>query len=187
MDDNVIIALYLDRDERAIQETRDKYDLFCRNIAFNILHDYEDADECVADTYLRTWNTIPPVIPTVLSAFLAKITRRLSIDRLRFNRAKKRYTASEVSFDELRDCVSAPDDLGEQIEAEELAGHINVFLSRLRADERDLFICRYFYCDSILELRQQFSCSESKVKTTLFRTRKKLKDYLEREGLLHDD
>lgn len=186
MIDNEIIALYLQRNEQAIFHTREKYGGFCYRISFNILGNNEDSQECVNDTYIKTWNSIPPHEPTVFSAFLAKITRALSISRLRQITAKKRDRGAAVSFDELDECLSAKGELYEKMEAEELKAVIEDFLRNQRADERNIFICRYFYGDSVQDISHRFNYSQSKVKTTLHRTRKKLKAQLIKEGVFDE-
>lgn len=182
MTDRDIIALYFARDERAIEKTRDKYGGFCYSIAYNLLGSREDSDECVNDTYLGAWNAMPPHKPEILSAFLAKITRRLGISRLRKRRAQKRsHTA--VALDELEECVADTGLVYDHMETEELRDMLQAFLGTVPQKERDMFVCRYFYCDSIAQIATRFFCSQSKAKTTLFRTRQKLRAYLTERGV----
>lgn len=186
MTDNEIITLYFNRDEKAIYCTSEKYGGFCYKIAFNILGNYEDSQECVNDTYIKTWQSIPPHEPTVFSAFLAKITRALSISRLRQITAKKRDIKATCSFDELNQCLAEKGELYERMEAEELKEIIEGFLKNQKDMVRDIFICRYFYGESVTDISLRFHCTQSKVKTTLHRTRVKLKEHLIKEGVFDE-
>ena len=183
MEDTQIVDLYWTRSEHAITETAAKYGKYCYAIAYRILANAEDADESVNDTYLDAWNAMPPHRPSLLSTFLGKITRRLSIDRWRKCSAEKRGSGElPLALEELNDCIPARETVEQAIECKELAGAINGFLACLPETERDLFVCRYWFLASVRELGRKFQISESKVKTTLFRTRKKLSDYLQKEG-----
>lgn len=186
MTDNEIIALYFKRDEQAIFHTSEKYGGFCYKISFNILGNNEDSQECVNDTYVKAWNSIPPHEPSVFSAFLAKITRALSISRLRQITAQKRDRSATVSFDELDQCLGNKGELYEKMEVEELKAIIENFLRNQSDSERNIFICRYFYGDSVSDISRRFNYSQSKVKTTLHRTRKKLKSQLIKEGVFDE-
>ncbi len=186
MTDSEIVALYWERNENAIVLTKEKYGGFCYKIAYNILGIPEDSQECVSDTYLKAWHSIPPHKPDVLSAFLAKITRALSVSRLRKLTALKRDIKQSVSFEELNDCLAAKGELYEKMEAEELKEIIEDFLKNQKDMVRDVFICRYFYGDSVAEISLRFHCSQSKVKTTLHRTRVKLKEHLIKEGVFDE-
>lgn len=182
MTDSDIIALYFARDERAIAKTRDKYGVFCYSIAYNLLGDREDSEECVNDAYLGAWNAMPPHKPAILSAFLAKITRRLSVSRLRKRRAQKRdHTA--VPLDELAECVADTGLVYDHMETEELRDMLQAFLGTVSQRERDMFVCRYFYGDSIAQISARFFCTQSRAKTALFRTRQKLRTYLTERGV----
>ena len=183
MEDASIVALYWERNESAIKATSDKYGRYLTKIAWNILADREDAEESVNDTYLHAWNAMPPHRPHVLSTFLGKITRQLSIDIYRKRRSAKRGGSEyALSLDELSDCVSGKGSPEEAFEAEELAGHINRFLRDLTPEARKLFICRYYYFDPISDAASSLGMTEGKAKTLLFRTRRKLKEYLGKEG-----
>lgn len=185
MDDERIIALYWQRDEKAILETKEKYGNLCYTIAYRILQNYEDAEECENDTYLEAWNNIPPQKPSILSAFLGTITRRKSIDKWRKKKADKRGGGEyEMSIYELENCI--PDDkaIDNQLEVEELAKSISTFLRELPETERNVFLRRYWYFDSIKEICERYGFGQSKVKTMLSRTRKKILINLEKEGLL---
>lgn len=186
MEDKDIIELYFSRNEDAINQTKDKYGKACYKIAYNILFNNEDSEECVNETYLGAWNSIPPHKPDLLSAFLFKLTRRLSISRLRMNLAKKRYDCRTIPFDEIDFCVEAKSRVYDNIEVEDLTRIIESFLKKQSVNARRIFICRYFYCDSISEISERFNFSHSKVKTTLFRTREKLKHCLIEEGVFDE-
>ncbi|MBQ7774901.1 MAG: sigma-70 family RNA polymerase sigma factor [Lachnospiraceae bacterium] len=184
MEDKQIIDLYWERSERAIEETASKYGKYCYSIAFNILYNNEDADESVNDTYLGAWKSMPPHKPELLSAFLGKITRHISLNKWRHKNAEKRGGGQvALALDELLECVPSQEKVDEQIEAKELAKTIDTFLATLKEDERRVFVCRYWYLDPIADICKQFGYSESKVKSMLFRTRGKLLTYLEKEGV----
>lgn len=183
MEDEKIVSLYWDRDERAIQETEIKYDRYLTKIAYNILNNQEDSRESVNDTYLAAWNSMPPHKPNVLSAYLAKLTRRISIDCFRYRTRDKRL-ASEyaVSLSELEDCVSGGNTTEEIVNVKLLADAIGIYL-RLQSEEaRTAFIGRYYFLDPLKEVAAYCGMSESKCKSLLHRTRIGLKDYLEKEG-----
>jgi len=186
MEDNKIIDMCFNRDENAILYTQEKYGSYCYKIAFNILQNFEDSNECLNDTYVETWNAIPPHRPNIFSAFLAKITRRLSISMLRKNTAQKRYTKSDLCFDELNECIGENSQVYNNIEAEELKDIIERFLLKRSKDERNRFICRYFYGDSIKDICKQYNFSTSKVKTALHRIRQALKQHLIKEGVFYE-
>lgn len=186
MEDRQIIDMYFERNQDAVLYTQQKYGKYCYKIAFNILKNFEDSSECENDTYIETWNAIPPHRPSIFSAFLAKITRRLSISKLRSNTAKKRCSHDNVCFEELSECISDKSEVYDTIEVEELKDIIEKFLKKRSADERNIFICRYFYADSIEDISKQFGFSQSKVKTTLHRNRKELKEHLIKEGVFSE-
>jgi RNA polymerase sigma-70 factor (ECF subfamily) len=183
MEDLDIIELYWQREEEAISETKKKYGNYLFTIANNILKDDFDSEEVVDDTYLKTWNRLPPERPSVFSAFLAKITRQFSIDRYRFRNAQKRGNGEYAkSLDELADMVSGNNDPVQSVNAIILAESINRFLWSLPQKQRSLFVLRYFHCVS---LRQAASCcgyATANAKTILFRLRQDLRAYLNKEG-----
>lgn len=183
MDDRSIVALYWQRNERAIEETVTKYGKYLYSISYQILSNEEDAEECVNDTYNDAWQAMPPHRPSILSTFLGKITRRNSIDLWRKHNAEKRG-GGEIALvlDELEECVSGNNDVESEIERQELQKKINVFLMGLPRRECHVFICRYWYMNSISDIAKQFNYSESKIKSMLFRTRDKLRIMLEKEG-----
>ena len=182
MEDQGIIALFFARSERAIEETDKKYGGYCYSIAYNILSNREDSEESVNDTYLAAWNTIPPRKPNFLNAFLAKITRYISIDRWRKNSTKRRGGGQIIlALEELGECITAGNVETEFARAE-LTRVINEFLSSLSETERNVFLCRYWYMDSIQTISQISGFSQSKVTSMLHRTRGKLRKVLTEEG-----
>ena len=182
MDDHQIIELYWKREERAINETHQKYGGYCYAIAYRILQNREDAEESMNDTYFGAWKSMPPHRPQFLATFLGKITRNLSLKKWRTRTAEKRGGGEvEQTLEELKDCIPAPKTVEEEIEVRVLAEIIDNFLRQCSAEEREVFLCRYWYFDSISEISEQFGFSESKVKMLLLRTRKKLLKRLERE------
>ena len=184
MEDERIVALYWERSEQAIAETEKKYDHYLEKIAYNILNNLEDSRESVNDTYLAAWNTMPPKRPNALSAFLGKITRYISLDRWKRRSASKRGGGqTTLALDELEECVSGGENPEERLARKELLALVNRFLGDLPETERRVFVCRYWYLDSISEIAQRFDFTESKVKTMLHRTRQKLSHQLEKEGM----
>ena len=184
MDDTQIIDLYWDRDQGAITATAGKYGSFLHALSWNILRSHHDAEECVNDTYFRAWNAMPPQRPGILSAFFAKLTRNLSLDRWRRERAAKRGgSQTEAALHELEDCL--PDRHGpeEQLEAGETAALISAFLRAQPELDRRLFVRRYFYLESVAALAARFRLTQGQVKSRLHRTRGRLKRALEQEGV----
>lgn len=185
MEDHEIINLYYDRAQQAITETSGKYNAYCMHIARAILGDEEDAKECVNDTWLKAWNTIPPQKPKHLAAYLGRITRNASIDRMRTRTRKQRGGhETELVLEELQDCIAHSTNVEREIEGRELTAAINVFLGTLSAFDRNVFVCRYWYLDPVRDIAKATHASESRIKSILFRLRKKLRVYLEEEGLL---
>ena len=185
MEDERIVELFWMRSEKAITETSAKYGKYCYFVAYNILSSAEDAEESVNDTYLDAWNSMPPHRPAILSTFLGKITRRIAIDRWRGRDAKKRGGGEvALTLEELAECVSSGYDVEREIEERELIGVLNTFLGKLPIDQRDVFICRYFFLMSVSEICDKFGFGQSKVKSMLSRTRKKLRDNFVKEGLI---
>lgn len=182
MDDGQIIELYFRRDESAIRETDIKYGRLCFGIAHNILGAELDAEECVNDTYFSVWNAIPPQRPNCFAAFIGRIARSLSLKRLRFNTARKRSAQAELSLSELEEIL--PDDRWRpDLRAESLGELISCFLRGESEDARRVFLRRYWFFDSIADIAADCSFSESKVKSMLLRTRRRLRDYLREEGV----
>ena len=185
MDDSRIVDLYWERSEQAICETERKYGNYCFSIANNILPYREDAEESVNDTYLAAWNVIPPQKPTLLGAFLGRITRNLSLKKLRSNTAAKRGGNEAIlSLEELSDCIPAGKSFDEALQAQELADIISNFLRSLSKTEQKIFVVRYWYCASIQEIAVDFGFTQSKVKMMLLRTRTQLREHLIKEGIL---
>ena len=183
MEDEAIVSLYWDRDERAIRETEEKYDRYLTKIAYNILNDREDSRESVNDTYLAAWNSMPPHRPGVLSAYLAKLTRRISIDRFRYRTRDKRAGSEyTLSLQELGDCVSGGNTTEEIVNVKLLADSIGIFLRLQSQEARTTFLARYYFLDSVKDIARSSGMSESKVKSLLHRTRVALKKHLEEEG-----
>lgn len=183
MEDTEIIALYWDRDERAISETTEKYGSYCHSISYRLLQNTEDAKECVNDTYVGAWNSIPPHRPGLLSAFLGKITRRISLNRLRERNAGKRAAGQyALTLNELSDCIPSGQRAEDMAETKELTRILNAFLATLATEERRVFLCRYWYFDSVKEIANRFNCGQSKIKMMLKRTREKLLTHLKKEG-----
>jgi len=181
MDDNKILALYRERNEHAIEETAAKYGRLCLTVATNLLASPEDANECVNDTWLALWNSIPPEEPENLTAYICRITRNLALNRLRLANTAKRAAGAEISIHELEEIL--PDTRQQpQPDAQELGRLINAFLHTEKPAARDVFVRKYWFFDSVSEIARQYGYSENKVKSMLFRTRNKLKAYLKKEG-----
>ena len=182
MDDSKIVQLYWDRDEQAIPATSDKYGTYCISIAQNILGNQEDAEECVNDTYMSAWNSMPPHRPKILSVFLGKITRNLSLNRYKQNTAGKRGGGEvPVVLDAIAELVSDTGSVEQEVDRKELVKAIDAFLDRLPTDKRSIFICRYWYFDSVSKIAARFGMTENHVSVTLNRLRVKLhNDLLER-------
>ena len=181
MQDHEIVALYWKRDENAISETRDKYGVYCYTIAFNILYSNEDAEECVNDTYIKAWNTMPPQKPTVLSAFLGKITRNLAINRYKQERAAKRDVRLTEVFCEADGTMSGK--YTDPLDEIALKDAINSFLASLSREHRIIFLRRYWYMSSVSEIARDYRIPEGTVKSILSRTRIKFRTHLEKEGI----
>lgn len=182
MKDEQIIALFEARSADAIEQTRIKYGPLCRSLAGKLLHSEEDVEECLNDTYLALWNAIPPAKPAPLSAYLAKITRNLALKKLEHQTAEKRDRNATLSFDELDECLSAPGDREQAVDAIVLRQAITDFLQDQSKENRCIFLRRYFFFDSVKEIARRYGLSESKVKSSLLRTRNKLRTYLIQEG-----
>ena len=183
MTDESIVELYWSRSEDAISETAHKYGGYCFTVANNILDSREDSEECVNDTYMRAWDSMPEARPRRLSAFLAKITRNLALNRRRKNTAKKRGGAGlESALDELSEVVSGVEDTEKALDEILLAEALDTFLASLGDEARDLFVLRYFSVRAIAEIAEMKDMNEGAVRASLFRTRKKLAEYLRKEG-----
>ena len=182
MTDDQIIDLYWARNEQAIACTDHAYGHRLLNVAGRILDDFQDSEECVSDTYLKAWQSIPPQRPTYFYAFLAAICRRLAFGKLDWDNALKRKAEVVTLSDEMQLCI--PDRGWERkLEGEEIGHLLNEFLAALPKESRMIFLRRYWYGESVAETARYFGCSQSKVKTSLHRTREKLKGFLEKEGV----
>ena len=182
MTDREIVSLFFARSENAISALRDKYGKLCRPVAMNILKNESDAEECESDTSLRVWETIPPSDPDPLSPFVVRITRNLALDRYRYTRAARRYGGGDALLSELEDVLSTQGETEEEVLRGELARCISCFLRTLRAEDRKLFVRRYWYGDDMAYLASLFGISENSAAVKLFRVRKKMKMHLEKEG-----
>ena len=182
MEDSAIVQLYWDRDERAIAESDGKYGPLCRSVALRVLGSPEDSEECVSDTWLRSWNAMPPERPARLGAFLAKITRNLALDRWRRDRTAKRYTGeTALALEELGDVVSG-EELEDEVQRRELGRVINGFLRSLPEGDRDLFLRRYWGLETLDALAKAEGMSRSALHRRLKRLRGKLAEHLRKEG-----
>lgn len=185
MDDREIVELYWQRSDRAIAETAARYSAYCHTIAENILHDPGDAEECVNDTWLRAWNSMPDQRPERLRPYLGRLTRWLSLERRRKDGRLKRGGGDYVlALEELDNCLASSDSTERQIETKELAAAIDRFLAALAAEERRVFLARYWFACPIRTIAERRGFSEAKVKTMLHRTRRKLRQHLQKEGYL---
>lgn len=184
MEDEMILKLFWARQEEAIAETDRKYGRMCSGISYNLLRDPQDAEECVNETYLGLWNTIPPQHPKVFSAYIAKLVRNISMKRLTYLNARKRNMGSVVSIHELEQMIPDGRSIEDHVAAEELARSIAEYLASLDYESRNIFLRRYWFFDSISEIAHRFGISESKVKSQLFRIRNRLYAHLIKEGLI---
>lgn len=184
MEDLEIVDLYWARDESAISETARKHGAYCRYIAYHILWNEEDSEECVNDTYLSAWRAMPDQRPARLGPFLGKITRNLALNRREAYHAEKRgHGQTPLALDELRECVPAPDQTAQAVDDLALAQLLNRFLASLPREKRKIFMRRYWYLSPVKEIAADYSMSESKVKMILLRARKSLKQLLKDEGI----
>lgn len=184
MDDESIIDLFFARSEQAIKELDSKYGKVCHRLSYNILHNDLDAEECVNDAYLGTWNAIPPQRPNPLPTFLCKIVRNLSIMRHHTNTAMKRNSIYDVALDEIEDCLSSPETVEKELETKELARNIEGFLDTLTEENRVIFMRRYWFSDSYADIAERVGMTEKNVSVRLTRTRKQMRDYLIERGVL---
>lgn len=183
MKDSQIVELYLERSEKAVWETDNKYKSYLIKIALNILQSIHDAEEAINDAYLALWNSIHPSSPSNLATFTAKILRRICIDKLKHQNAEKRGSGEILLIlDELSYCTPSGQTAEEEFLKSELSKSINSFLYSLPEEKRNIFVCRYFYADSINSIANSLGYSESKIKSVINRTGKQLKDYLHKEG-----
>lgn len=177
--DDQIIELFFQRSENAIDETDKKYGAYCRKISMNILGVREDCEEAVNDAYLKAWNSIPPSRPDPLKTFMGLLTRRISINRYQYYRAQKRNLYFETLLSEVEEMIPSVTNFDEG----EISRAVNEFLKGLKRENRVFFVRRYWYSESIEDIAKLYGCGTSKVKSSLFRTRKALRAYLEKEGI----
>ena len=184
MEDREIVDLYWKRSDLAISETDQKYGRYCRTIAYNICGTNEDAEECVNDTWFRAWNRMPSERPTILSAFLGCITRNLAINTIKAkNRIKRGGGEASLALEELSKCISDGRSPEKALEEKELEKLIGRFTAALKETDRMIFVLRYWYLAPVADIAKKLQCSQGKVKSSLFRTRKKLREALQEEGL----
>lgn len=185
MEDAYIVNLYWARNEEAIPKTAEKYGNFCYTIAKNILLYHEDAEECVNDTYLQAWNSMPPHSPSCLRTFLGKLTRNISFNRYKHNTAAKRGGRQlNLVLEELAGCVSGNEDVQSALDRKICVDAINAFLKDLPQQQRSIFLCRYWYTDSIADIAKRFDMTVGAVAMLLSRLRRKLRRHLEKEGIM---
>lgn len=183
MNDEEIVKLFWERDESALSAAADKFGSYCKRIALNILENTEDSEECVNETLMRAWKNIPPSKPENLAGFLGKITRNSAINMLRKRKSEKRGGGEYgLILDELSECVSDGTDISETVEYQELVKAINEFLRGLDPLKRSICVMRYSRLEAVADIAKALNVKESYVQTSLFRTRKKLRNYLKKRG-----
>ena len=181
MEDKIIVELYWERDEKAIRETEIKYGKYCYTVAYNILHSHESSEECVNDTWIGAWNSMPPERPVRLQGFLARITRNIAIDRYRYEGAQKRGAEVESAIDEYWECIPNGDaPIDDELVLKQT---IDGFLASLDTRSRIIFMRRYWYSMSVKDISVGMHMSESHINVILHRTRNKFKNYLTKEGI----
>lgn len=184
MEDEQIIDLFFERSERAISETDRKYGRSCRRVSFNILRRQEDVDECLNDTYLAAWNTIPPKRPNPLVAYLLRIIKSLSLKKYRDSSAQKRNSAFDTCYEELQECLPSSVDAFDVVDDVHLKMIIQHFLDSLIKECRVMFIRRYWYGDSVKDIAKMFRITENQTSVRLYRLREKLQAHLKKEGVI---
>lgn len=184
MEDTQIISLFFQRSDNAIAEVQSKYDRLAKSVARRILPDERDVEECISDAYMRLWDAIPPNKPQSLSAYLMRIVRNVSLDKYNYNTAEKRSTALTSAFEELEAFLPTPEtSIAEKLKNQEFEEFINRFLRRQSKEARIFFVRRYWYGENIREISESCGVGEAKVKSSLFRTRNKLRLEMEKEGI----
>ena len=184
MEDSKIVELYWKRDESAIAESNKKYGLYCRTIAYNILYSNEDSIECVNDTWLALWNSIPPERPTNLRAFIAKLVKNIALKRSRANNTWKRCANYNAAGDDLLELIPSENTVADEYESKRIGEIINAFLAKQIQRDRDVFVLRFWYRDTVPQISASMGLSESLVKSLLSRMKKKLREELEKEGII---
>lgn len=186
MEDQMIIKLFLERSENAISELSHKYASLCKSLSYYILNNEQDAEECVNDTFLAAWNSIPPNEPNPLSSYICRITRNLSLKKYHTNTAKKRNNYYDMILEEIEDCFIGKNITEDEILVQELTKYINTFLSQLKEKDRIIFVQRYWFCYSIQEISAKMNLNPNYINVNLHRTREKLKSYLKKEGYYYE-
>ncbi|MBR6728015.1 MAG: sigma-70 family RNA polymerase sigma factor [Clostridia bacterium] len=185
--DEEIIDLYWNREERAIEATDDKYRQFLFTIAYNIVHDHQDCEECLNDTYLGTWNRIPPTRPNIFRVFLGRIMRNIAVNRYKHNTADKRVPSElTVSLEELEYCMRSDSSVEEELAIKQLGDALNDYLCALSERDRLVFMCRYYYADKVIEIADMLGISRNTITKYLDSIREGLKDHLIKEGIWHE-
>ena len=184
MEDEQILDLFFERSEQAIAELSEKYGAAVRKTAANILHDRQDAEECVSDTWLGAWNTIPPQRPNPLAAYVCRIARNLALKKYRSNTAQKRNGSYDLVLDELAECIPSGVNVEDGFAAKELSAAVSRFLDTLDYDDRFAFVRRYWFADSVSDIAAMMGQKSHRVSVRLYRTRERLHRYLKKEGLL---
>ena len=182
--DHEIIELFFERSERAITELVDKYGGTIRNVAWNILNNPQDVEECSNDTYLQVWNRIPPTRPDSLGAYVCRIARNICLKRYHTNTAMKRNSYYDVALQELEETIPALSTVESDMEARELSAYLNRYLAQLKPEDRYMFMRRYWYGDGVSEIGQQIQLTPHAVSVRLFRLRQKLQKHLQEEGMI---
>ncbi len=184
MDDESILDLFFERSEQAVGALAAKYGGLVRRVTGNILGNADDAEECENDVYLACWNTIPPSRPERLPGYVCRIARNLAVKRYRSNAAQKRNSHYDAALEELAECLAAPETTESRVEARELSAAVNAFLSTLNREDRQMFVRRYYFADSVSEIAAALHVSGGRVSVRLFRVRERLHHYLMKEGLM---
>ena len=182
MEDKQIIELYFNRSEQAIEETSSKYGKLTRSVSYRIVRNEEDSDECVSDTYMALWNTIPPENPDPFAAYICRLARNISVKKLRYNTADKRNSFYDVSIGELEEVLTANSDVQKEIEAKELQASINSFLKTLKKTDRVIFVKRFWFNMTLEEISEDTGYSKNYINVHLHRTKERLKAHLTKEG-----
>lgn len=182
MDDREIVALFFERSEQAITELSASYGALCRRVAYDLLRNEEDVRECVNDTWLAVWNTVPPQSPSPLSSYVCRVTRNLALKRLRHSTAAKRDRSLDVAIEELTVSLFSPHTVEQAVDADELTASLDRFLETLDRDTRVMFVRRYWFGDEIAAIARRFQKSNHYISVRLCRTRNRLKDHLQKEG-----
>lgn len=183
MNDKEIVQLFLERDEAAIKVANEKYRSYCMKIAESITNSPEDAEECVNDALMRAWESMPPNSPEMLSTYLGKLTRNIAINRLKRQMTEKRGRGeAALAFEELSEMIKGRENVEQEFDRRELSREINVFLEKLPEHKRNIFICRYWYCESVKTIAAEWGLSETSVSVTLHRLREKLRIHLRKRG-----